>query len=585
MPVANSAAIAATGTLPKWQLALAVGAPVALGLGYMYYKNSSQGKSRGSGKTNGGTSTDKQISIESDSPGKKSEADKSETPAAKAQRYKTLGNQAFGARKYDEAISSYNKAIEACPPESKDELAKIYQNRAASYDALEKFTAVKEDCTRALDLNPTYTKALIRRAKVLEKNNEFELALEDITAACMLERFSNESVLLAADRILKQLGKQRAEELMKTKKPTLPSTHFIKTYFSSFRNDPVLSAEVTVSTDEYANSGLTKAVEAFKAEKYDDIVAICTAEIEKGDDIDVADKMKLILIRGTFYLLLGQHEEAMKDLDLVISDTNESTSKEIRVNALIKRATLHLRVEDLIPCFKDFETAEELDPDCGDIYHHRGQIHLLLENFNAALEDSEKALKLNPDFGMVYAQKCYAEYRHAAMNRIPNLMKSALDNFEKAFQLFPECCECYVMYAKMLSDTQSYKKADEYFGKALEKDPKNATILVHRGLLHLGWTGNFVKAIDYINEALELDDKCEFAYEMLGTIEVQRGNLHEAIKIFSKALTLARTMYELTHIFTLQDAAKAQLKIGKRLGPDYMRGISDMLSMNSKTTD
>lgn len=57
--------------LPKWQLALAVGAPVAaLGLGYMYYRNSSTKGSQKSSKQkepslNG---TDKQISIDGDLP-------------------------------------------------------------------------------------------------------------------------------------------------------------------------------------------------------------------------------------------------------------------------------------------------------------------------------------------------------------------------------------------------------------------------------------------------------------------------------------------------------------------------------------
>lgn len=65
-----------TGPLPKWQLALAVAAPVALGLGYMYYKNSSKpsskpsrGKSKNS-KKNGAPATDKQISIDIDCPPK-----------------------------------------------------------------------------------------------------------------------------------------------------------------------------------------------------------------------------------------------------------------------------------------------------------------------------------------------------------------------------------------------------------------------------------------------------------------------------------------------------------------------------------
>lgn len=74
----------------------------------------------------------------------------------------------------------------------------------------------------------------------------------------------------------------------------------------------------------------------------------------------------------------------------------------------------------------------------------------------------------------------------------------------------------------MLCDSQSYEKADTYFEKAIEKDPKNATIHVHRGLLQLQWTGNVDKATEYINKALKIDDKCEFGYETLGTIEVQR---------------------------------------------------------------
>lgn len=66
---------------------------------------------------------------------------------------------------------------------------------------------MKDDCTKALELNPKYTKALLRRARVMEKTNDLELALEDVTAACILERFMNQTTLLMADRVLKQLGK------------------------------------------------------------------------------------------------------------------------------------------------------------------------------------------------------------------------------------------------------------------------------------------------------------------------------------------------------------------------------------------
>lgn len=42
------------------------------------------------------------------------------------------------------------------------------------------------------------------------------------------------------------------------------------------------------------------------------------------------------------------------------------------------------------------------------------------------------------------------------------------------------------------------------------------------GLLQLQWKNDVEKALKLIEEAISLDSKCEFAYETLGTIEVQR---------------------------------------------------------------
>ena len=46
---------------------------------------------------------------------------------------------------------------------------------------------------------------------------------------------------------------------------------------------------------------------------------------------------------------------------------------------------------------------------------------------------------------------------------------------------------------------------------------------MHRGLLLLQWKGDINEALKLLEKAIEVDDKCEFAYETLGTVEVQRG--------------------------------------------------------------
>ena len=62
------------------------------------------------------------------------------------------------------------------------------------------------DCTAALDLNHRYVKALQRRAKACEVLKDLEQALEDLTAVCIIESFSNQGTLVNVDRVLKELG-------------------------------------------------------------------------------------------------------------------------------------------------------------------------------------------------------------------------------------------------------------------------------------------------------------------------------------------------------------------------------------------
>ena len=87
------------------------------------------------------------------------------------------------------------EAIETCPSESTEELAQFYQNRAAAWESLvrytltacaEKFTSiiqknyakVIDDCSKAIELNPKYIKCIQRRARAAETIENFELALE-----------------------------------------------------------------------------------------------------------------------------------------------------------------------------------------------------------------------------------------------------------------------------------------------------------------------------------------------------------------------------------------------------------------------
>ena len=75
-----------------------------------------------------------------------------------------------------------------------------------------------------------------------------------------------------------------------------------------------------------------------------------------------------------------------------------------------------------------------------------------------------------------------------------------------------------------------------------------------------------MKAIEYMEKAIAIDEKCEFAYETLGTVEVQRGNMKRSVEMFEKAIPLANTELEMAHLYGLMDAAKSQLAVTERFG-------------------
>lgn len=369
------------------------------------------------------------------------------------------------------------------------------------------------------------------------------------------------------------LGRRDAKESYENRQVVFPSGNFIKTYFASYSNDPITKDE-NDENDENPASNLRRAKQALIEERYEEIIPACTDEIEAPDGT-LKSKILARLLRGTIYLLLGSLEAASVDFDYIINDTDTETS--IKVNALIKRASLNVQNEQQLKGFQDFTAAEKLDPSNPDTYHQRGQVFILLDKLDEALADFNTALELDPEMCSAVVQKCYAEYRHAISNQNQVQIYKAIQSTHRAIEKFPNNIECYNILAQILCEQQQFDKADELFEKANQLQPTHATLYVHRGLLHLQWTGDVTKSVNYINKAIEVDDKCELAYETLGTIQVQRGMLENAIDSFDKALKLCRSEMEMMHIFSLRNAAIAQLNVAKKLGLD----LSNLATMNA----
>lgn len=128
-----------------------------------------------------------------------------------AVRLKELGNKHFNSGSFEAAIVSYTDALATCLLCHTVDRAIMYSNRAAAKMKLEQYEDAIADCTKALEFNPDYMKALLRRAELYEKTDKLDEALEDYTKA--LERDCSLHVARAACMRLPDQIKERNEKM------------------------------------------------------------------------------------------------------------------------------------------------------------------------------------------------------------------------------------------------------------------------------------------------------------------------------------------------------------------------------------
>jgi DnaJ family protein C protein 7 len=92
---------------------------------------------------------------------------------------KNAGNDAFQIGKHKEAIEHYTAAISSSV-ESRPFAAVCFCNRAAAHQSLSQITDAIADCSLSIALDPSYTKALSRRATLHEMIRDYEQAANDL---------------------------------------------------------------------------------------------------------------------------------------------------------------------------------------------------------------------------------------------------------------------------------------------------------------------------------------------------------------------------------------------------------------------
>ncbi|ELU37069.1 ADP/ATP carrier receptor [Rhizoctonia solani AG-1 IA] len=494
----------------------------------------------------------------------------------RAAELKSRGNSAYTQRDFELAVNLYSQAIAMSPkPE-----AVFYSNRAACYTNFKppQHQKVIEDCTQALKLDPKYAKALNRRATALEAIDNLKDALRDFTALAIIERFKNDAASAAVERVLAKLSTKQAEEIMRAREPRLPSVTFIGAYFAAFRPRP------NVILPDYATKGdhmLLEAQEALSESQFTKAHELVNAAIDAGLSENWNEGLgEALNLRGTFKFLMGDTVGAKADF---VASTQAHPDL---VQSWVKIASVYMELSEAEAAFAAFESAIEKDPNCADIYYHRGQ-------------ESGRGL---PEVVQAGFQVCVLTYptcgcavqngRSRLFNGLIPPMLAFLPEPRRTVQLLVSrglrWGESNLRLitgesGELLLDQQRFQEAIEKFDRSIEIERQkwvlkilpNPLPLVNKALALYQWQQDLPSATQLCKEALTLDDECDAAVATLAQLSLQQGRVEEAIDMFSKHASIARTEAELVQALSYENASRAQLEFQKNY-PDMAGQLAAM---------
>ncbi|KAL6517021.1 hypothetical protein OROHE_017981 [Orobanche hederae] len=141
------------------------------------------------------------------------EKEDAEKALAQANDVKLEGNSMFKDGRYEDALSKYECAIQIAPDgdASNEVRSMCHANRATCFFKLGKYEETVKECTKALELNPTYMKALLRRAEAREKLELYEETIADMTKILEMDP-SNDQARRTIIR-LKPLADEKREKM------------------------------------------------------------------------------------------------------------------------------------------------------------------------------------------------------------------------------------------------------------------------------------------------------------------------------------------------------------------------------------
>ena len=364
-----------------------------------------------------------------------------------AMKEKELGNLAYKAKYFDEAMTHYKAAIRYNPKE-----ITFYSNLAAVFLELEEYKECYDCCTVGLKIGKTegrspqiLAKLWNRKGKACEKLEGIELLLEakqcyqEACEADSLEIYQSNlfSVTIQMNLLMKKYCNE-GFECEESNKHAEAVSNFSKTILI----EPLNPACYFFRASSLINLG-----------KLDE----AQEDVEKCLQLGPDDKFGALMLQGAIYRGKGMHMSSKKAYEAALDI--KPTDPEAQLEVENQKVEIDFDKQDRKG---PYEFAEK-ENTIGNNYARNKSWKTAVQHYTRSI----KAFPKNP--------KYYCNRAAAFMGLGDNFTKYAFDDLETCLALDPKHINAYLRKGKLHKDNDDLPNAEECYKKVIEIDPTCVT--------------------------------------------------------------------------------------------------------------
>ncbi|VDK62220.1 unnamed protein product [Onchocerca ochengi] len=466
-----------------------------------------------------------------------------------SQEIKDKGNEYFKQCSYRKAAEAFTEAINLCPPEYKNHLAVCYQNRAAAYDRMGDPEQSIIDCTKALELDPLYFKAIVRRAKAYLSLSKPEEALDDLTYAFVMNPDASESLKMDVDSAVALAAANLVEHVKNTRESIPVRDELVLLWRSSYVNDPILR---DLKEESFSVSPYHQALEAIRQRHYEEVIPLVENDlrVQQSDpnQLNITNILRDYILQARFALMkenvmslkerLAAFESMWNTLDE--DSRREMINKRFRSMYYILLAAWKI-LEHCGDVESEFHHAVEIDQTNVDIY--LGAALLLSENgqLQEAIDYLDQLSKIDPAHHLVKHMKANCTMAlKASVGDVGGAM-ACMTKVDQLLQMNRNADPVlYLITGRLYYAAQNKELAKASFKKAAEGIPDYAAPMFYLAMVEAeemeGSPNQMAVLESKMKICLEKEKANPDALAILAKIAFQRQQLDEALHLYEQCI-------------------------------------------------